>query len=80
MLILNSCDDFIGKKKVENDNSVSKPVEIKELESYNTIPYKKYYQVYILDGCEYFEVNGGTSSAWGAHKGNCKNSIHKKDK
>jgi hypothetical protein len=77
VIILNSCEVSIGKKKVKDDNTVSKPVEIKELGNSDSIPYYRHYQIYMLDGCEYIEVNGGTSSAWGTHKGNCKNSIHK---
>lgn len=74
---LNSCDDIIGNKK-EQVSTVSKPIEIKALDT--SIPqYEIYYQIYTLDGCEYIEVNGGTDHAWGTHKGNCKNSIHKKD-
>jgi hypothetical protein len=30
VLILSGCDDIIGKKKVKDNNTVSKPVEIKE--------------------------------------------------
>ena len=79
VLILSSCDDIIGNKK-EQVNTVSKPIEIKKLDT--SIPqYERYYQVYTLDGCEYIEINyEGNNSFWGAHKGNCKNSIHKKDK
>jgi hypothetical protein len=79
VLILSGCD-FTDNKKVKNNNTVSKPVEIKELGNSDSIPYYRHYEIYLLDGCEYIEVNGGTSSAWGTHKGNCKNSIHKKDK
>jgi len=80
MLILNSCEINISKKKDKNDNTVSKPIEIKELGNSDSIPYDRHYQIYMLDGCEYIEVNGRTSSCWGTHKGNCKNSIHKTDK
>ena len=80
ILILNSCEINIGKKKDKNDNTVSKPIEIKELGNSDSIPYYRHYQIYMLDGCEYIEVNGGTPSTWGTHKGNCKNSIHKTDK
>jgi hypothetical protein len=79
VLILNGCD-FTDNKKVKNNNTVSKPVEIKELGNSDSIPYYRHYEIYLLDGCEYIEVNGGTSSAWGTHKGNCKNPIHKTDK
>ena len=79
VLILNGCD-FTDNKKVKNNNTVSQPIEIKELGNSDSIPYYRHYEIYLLDGCEYIEVNGGTSSAWGTHKGNCKNSIHKKDK
>ena len=82
MLILGSCDnviyDIISDKKEEVD-SVSKPIEIKEIDT-SEAQYERYYQTYTLDGCEYIEINGGTDHAWGTHKGNCKNSIHKKDK
>lgn len=33
---------------------------------------------YAPKGCEYIVVNSG-SSQWGAHKGNCKNPIHKEN-
>jgi hypothetical protein len=79
LILMYSCDDFIGDKKDKNDNTVSKPIEIKELDTSIEL-YERYYQNYTLDGCEYIEVNGGTNSAWGTHKGNCKNSIHKTDK
>lgn len=79
MLILNSCEISIGKKKDKDDNTVSKPIEIKQTDTSVEL-YERYYQKYTLDGCEYIEVNGGTNSAWGTHKGNCKNSIHKTDK
>ena len=79
LILMYSCDNIIGNKK-EQVNTVSKPVEIEELGNSDSIPYYRHYQIYMLDGCEYIEVNGGTPSAWGTHKGNCKNSIHKKDK
>lgn len=31
-----------------------------------------------FDGCEYVHFGSGEGS-WGAHKGNCKNKIHKND-
>lgn len=34
------------------------------------------YTVFYLDGCEYIRVGTGSNS-WGAHKGDCKNPIHK---
>ena len=37
--------------------------------------YDKRYRIYTLEGCEYIVVNSG-GSAWGSHKGNCKNPIH----
>jgi hypothetical protein len=76
VLILSSCDFTDDKKE---PNTVSKPVEIKELENSDTTPYHRYYQIYTLDGCEYIVVGIG-SNTWGTHKGNCKNPIHKKDK
>jgi protein involved in sex pheromone biosynthesis len=79
VLILSGCDDFIGNKKDKNNDTVSKPIEIKQIDTSVEV-YERYYQKYTLDGCEYIEVNGGTNSAWGTHKGNCKNSIHKTDK
>jgi hypothetical protein len=78
VLILSSCDNIIGNKK-EQVNTVSKPIEIKKLDT-STHQYERYYQVYTLDGCEYIQVQGVPGFAWGTHKGNCKNSIHKKDK
>jgi hypothetical protein len=79
MLIFTSCDFNFGDEKNENNNTVSKPIEIKQLDT-SIEQYEKYYQIYTLEGCEYIEVNGGTDHAWGAHKGNCKNEIHNKKK
>jgi hypothetical protein len=76
VLILSSCDFTDDKKE---PNTVSKPVEIKQIDT-SIKQHDRYYQIYTLDGCEYIEVNGGTPNAWGTHKGNCKNPIHKKDK
>ena len=79
VLILSSCDDIIGNKK-EQVNTVSQPIEIKELGTANG-QYDRYYQIYTLEGCEYIVVSPGNSNfTWGTHKGNCKNSIHKTDK
>jgi hypothetical protein len=48
----------------------------KELD--NTSPYyNQKYEIYTFEGCEYI-VGGVGTMRWGAHKGNCKNSIHKK--
>jgi hypothetical protein len=42
----------------------------------------KYYNLnveeYTYEGCEYIRINKG-NSAWGSHKGNCKNPIHKEN-
>jgi hypothetical protein len=79
VLILNGCD-FTDNKKVKNNNTVSQPIEIKELGT-STEQFDRYYQIYTLEGCEYIVVSPGNSHfTWGTHKGNCKNSIHKKDK
>lgn len=76
LLTLSSCDiDF--EKKAE-PNTVSQPIEIKELGT-STEQYDRYYQIYILEGCEYIVVSPGNSHfTWGTHKGNCKNPIHDK--
>lgn len=76
MTALPSCN-FDIKKKPE-PNTVSQPIEIKELGT-SPEPYNRYYQIYTLEGCEYIVVDVGNNK-WGTHKGNCKNSIHEKQK
>ena len=79
MLIFTSCDFNFGDEKNENNNTVSKTIEINQLDT-SIEQYEKYYQIYTLEGCEYIEVNGRSNAAWGTHKGNCKNEIHNKKK
>jgi hypothetical protein len=78
MVVLSGCN-FDMKKKPEL-NTVSQPIEIKQLVT-STEPYDRYYQIYTLEGCEYIVVSPGSNHlTWGTHKGNCKNSIHEKSK
>jgi hypothetical protein len=78
MVVLSGCN-FDMKKKPE-PNTVSQPIEIKELGISNG-QYDRYYQIYTLEGCEYIVVSPGNSNfTWGTHKGNCKNPIHEKSK
>ena len=75
-LVFSGCN-FDMKKKPE-PNTVSQPVEIKQLGT-STAEYDRYYQIYTLEGCEYIVVSPGNSHfTWGTHKGNCKNPIHEK--
>lgn len=77
-LIFSGCN-FDIKKKPE-PNTVSQPIEIKELGT-SMEQYDRYYQIYTLEGCEYIVVSPGNSHfTWGTHKGNCKNPIHEKTK
>lgn len=77
-LIFSGCN-FDIKKKPE-PNTVSQPVEIKQLGT-SMEQYDRYYQIYTLEGCEYIVVSPGNSHfTWGTHKGNCKNPIHEKTK
>ena len=76
-LLLSSCD---GEKEDKTNNTVSKPIEIKQLDT-STEYYDRYYEVYTLEGCEYIVVSPGNSHfTWGTHKGNCKNPIHYNEK
>ena len=76
LLTLSSCN--IGFEKRDEPNTVSQPIEIKELGT-STEPFDRYYQIYTLEGCEYIVVSPGNSHfTWGTHKGNCKNPIHSK--
>ncbi len=78
MTVLSGCN--FNLKKEPEPNTVSQPVEIKQLGT-STEPYDRYYQIYTLEGCEYIVVSPGNSHfTWGTHKGNCKNSIHQKSK
>ena len=78
LLALSSCSIDMGERK--EPNTVSQPVEIKELGTANG-QFDRYYQIYTLEGCEYIVVSPGNSHfTWGTHKGNCKNKIHEKSK
>jgi len=78
MVVLSGCKWEMNKKP--EPNTVSQPVEIKQLGT-STEPYDRYYQIYTLEGCEYIVVSPGNSHfTWGTHKGNCKNPIHEKTK
>lgn len=74
LLALSSCSIDMSKKA--EPNTISQPIEIKELGT-STEQYDRYYQIYTLEGCEYIVVSPGNSHfTWGTHKGNCKNPIH----
>lgn len=76
--LLTSCG--LGVKEDKTNNTVSKPIEIKQLDT-STKYYDRYYEVYTLEGCEYIVVSPGNSHfTWGTHKGNCKNPIHYNEK
>ena len=75
-IIISGCNFDMNKKP--EPNTVSQPVEIKQLGT-STEPYDRYYQIYTLEGCEYIVVDFGNNK-WGTHKGNCKNPIHNKTK
>jgi len=78
--LLSSCDLGFGEKEDKPNNTVSKKIEIKELDT-SIEHYDRYYEVYTLEGCEYIVVSPGNSHfTWGTHKGNCKNPIHYKEK
>lgn len=51
----------------------SKRLELDSTSSYSD----QNYRTYTLEGCEYIVIGSG-KDRWGSHKGNCKNSIHKK--
>lgn len=40
--------------------------------------YDRQVDIVKYDGCEYLIVNAVSNSAWGTHKGNCKNPEHKR--
>ena len=78
VLVFSGCN--FDMKKTPEPNTVSQPVEIKQLGK-STEQYDRYYEVYTLEGCEYIVVSPGNSHfTWGTHKGNCKNPIHDKTK
>ena len=80
MVTFSGCENLGWKKPQPEPNTVSQPIEIKELGT-STEQYDRYYQIYTLEGCEYIVVSPGNSHfTWGTHKGNCKNSIHQKSK
>ena len=80
MVVLSGCDLEERFKKKPEPNTVSQPVEIKQLGT-SMEQYDRYYQIYTLEGCEYIVVSPGNSHfTWGTHKGNCKNPIHEKTK
>ena len=80
MTLISGCDINERFKKKPEPNTVSQPVEIKQLGT-SVEQYDRYYQIYTLEGCEYIVVSPGNSHfTWGTHKGNCKNPIHEKSK
>ena len=74
-ILFSSCDlNNLGNKN--QTNTVSQPIQIKELDV-KTQDYDRYYQIYTLEGCEYIVISPGLRDfTWGTHKGNCKNSTH----
>lgn len=80
MTLMSGCDINETFKRKPEPNTVSQPVEIKQLGT-SVEQYDRYYQIYTLEGCEYIVVSPGNSHfTWGTHKGNCKNPIHDKTK
>lgn len=78
VLIFTSCR-IKSKKELESD-TISQPIQIKELGT-SSFYVDKYYQIYTLEGCEYVVVSPGNRGySWGTHKGNCKNPIHKESR
>lgn len=66
LMLLVSCEEQKSKTAVEPPKELSKTAD-------------NYYQnvtEFTYEGCEYIKVGSG-QNAWGAHKGNCKNPIHK---
>jgi hypothetical protein len=80
MVTFSGCENLGWKNPQPEPNTVSQPIEIKQLGT-STESYDRYYQIYTLEGCEYIVVSPGNSHfTWGTHKGNCKNRIHEKSK
>lgn len=65
--VLISCDQQPSVKQ--------KPQEPSELSKDSKNYYLKVTE-YTYEGCEYIKV-GNVQNAWGSHKGNCENPIHK---
>jgi hypothetical protein len=64
---------LVSCKEQESETVVEPPKEL----SKTTDNYYQRVVEYTYEGCEYIKV-GYSKSIWGAHKGNCKNPIHKK--
>ena len=64
---------FFTSCEVKQKAPQSKRMELDKNSRYSDQNYK----VYTLEDCEYVVVGYGKEK-WGSHKGNCKNSIHKK--
>lgn len=70
---------FVSVTGCEGNVQVSSQSKPHEMELDNTSRYwDQNYKVYTLEGCEYI-VGGVGKAQWGAHKGNCKNQIHKQN-
>ena len=70
--VLMSCNSNLLKK--EKETRELKQIELSNHSGY----YDQNYKVYTLEGCEYIVV-GFSKTRWGTHKGNCTNSIHKRE-
>jgi hypothetical protein len=61
----------------EGNIQVSTKPDPRRMELDNTSEYyDQHYKVYTYEGCEYIRIDNGRE-AWGSHKGNCSNPIHK---
>jgi hypothetical protein len=65
LITLVSCEEQKPQKEI--------PTEL----SKTTENYYQRVSEFTYEGCEYIKVGTG-QNAWGSHKGNCKNPIHKK--
>ena len=67
LMLLVSCDKQKSKTAVKPTKELSKTAD----------NYYRNVTEFTYEGCEYIKVSSG-QNAWGSHKGNCKNPIHKK--
>lgn len=74
IFMVTSCKPENYEKYDLNSPSTSSRYELDSTSQY----YDRDYRVYTLEGCEYILVGQGNFQ-WGAHKGNCKNPIHKEN-
>ena len=66
LISLTSCEEQKSKTSVEPPKELSKTAD----------DYYRNVTEFTYEGCEYIKVGTG-QNAWGSHKGNCKNPIHK---